>query len=300
MKQHPATVRRNDALLNPQELKYLREQLVEPKRAETLVRELMAVNDEANWFVEAVGYDTLERSGQGAKLSTEAENIPLVNENRSRTMRDVVTYYAGYRYNETEIARARAMGQNLETRLLDESRRQIREQEQSLVFNGFTPANIEGIYNWTGRQDVSLSNGSWDSATTSEIRDDINELVNYLELKDGYEARRLLLHPDDWSSLQDSYFDYSDQINVLQWMDDEDKFPDGVYKSTFFTKGTAVALDSRQMNMEINLPQPVEDPSRGMLDPFMESPVKTIVALRERAAGLNAFYANAIVTATNI
>lgn len=300
MRSYPDTVNKNDSMVSPQQMRYLREQLVEPKREDTIVRELLSINDEADWYVETIGFDTLERSGQGAKLSTEAENIPLVNTNRNRTTRDVQAYYSGYRYSDVEIARARDSGTNLETRLLEEARFQLRSQEQTLVFNGFTPAGIEGIYNWTGRQDVSLTNGSWGSASTTNIRDDINELVNYLNNKVGYEARRLLLHPNDWSNLQDAYFDYSDQINILQWMDEEDKFPDGIYKSTNFTEGTAVALDSRPAQMEINMPQPVEDPANGMLDPFQESPTKVIIGLRERAAGLNAFFANAIVTATNI
>lgn len=291
---------RTDSLLNADDLRYLKEELVEPKRAETLVRQLMTVNDEANWFVESIGFDKLERSGQGAKLSTEAENIPLVNNNRSRTTRKVVDYYAGYRYSEVEIERARALGVGLETRLLDESRFQIRKQEQTLVFNGFSPANIEGIYNWTGRQDVSLDNGSWSTASATELRDDLNELADYLDLLDGYEARRLLLHPNDLTHLKNNYFTNSDQTSVLSWAEDEGLFPDGIEKSTYFTEGTAVVLDSRPVNMEINLPQPVEDPSRGMLDPFMESPTKVIVGLRERAAGFNAFFANAVVTATNI
>ena len=269
------------SLLTQEDLRQIESTLYLEKEDELIGREVFNINTEWTPGAEEVGYDSYSRQGSAKILAAGAgaADIPMVDGDKVRHTQAVFTLADGFMINRRRlkaIEAANILGKgpqiNDETLKIGTARRFMAELEDRIVFNGDTDHGIDGILTHTGISSGAATNGTWVSATPTQILADLREAKNELE-KDGFfKARVLILSPASWNVLQQP-FSTETIITVAQWLQSQGAYFDKVVQSramldafngASFSSDIFTVVDNDPENIELALVEDMvmEEPSK--------------------------------------
>lgn len=152
---------------------------------------LIPVDTSAHPFAKTVEYYSAYEYGKAGWINGSADDIPLAGTTMAKHQTAVHMAAIGYSYGYEEINVAQMMGMNLANDDAMAARRASEEFTDEIALRGDTAKNFQGLINNSAVTAASAANGSWDTATTDEILEDVNQVilsqasgVNYVTMSD--------------------------------------------------------------------------------------------------------------------
>jgi len=223
------TVERKDEMLLERDLEAIDETLYEPVEEELIARTFLDVYDNIPEHAETYSYDQYTRQGEAKRTPTGADDVPFVDNDKSRTDQKVISIENGFKVEKQELRAARANGMAVDTDKAESARRIISENENDLVFLGDVDLGIEGLVNASGKHTYDVptdsdSDGSeWEYKTGQEIITDIREARAKVNANDGYSADTLVLPPKQYQELDKPYNDYNSET-IMTYLQEQGWF----------------------------------------------------------------------------
>lgn len=257
-------VERKDEMLLARDLEAIDDVLYEPVEEELIVRTFLDVYSDIPEHAEKYMYDRYDRQGKAKRSATGADDVPLVDNDKTREEQKVISIENGFKIEKQELRAARANGRNVDTEKAETARRIVAENENDLVFLGDSELGIEGLVNADGINEFDVPEDSdadgteWSYKTGQEIISDIREARAKVNQHDGYNADTLVLPSEQYQELSKPYNDYNSQtiMSYLMeqgWFDSileisylEDADPDG-------DNDSGLVLDTSSSNMQLGL-----------------------------------------------
>ncbi|MCF8020873.1 MAG: DUF2184 domain-containing protein [Vallitaleaceae bacterium] len=257
-------VERKDEMLLQRDLETIDDVLYEPKEEELIVRTFLDIYDGIPEHAEVYKYDRYERQGGAKRSATGADDVPYVDNDKTRVQQNVISIENAFKIEKQELRAARANGRNVDTEKAETARRYTAENENDLVFLGDDNLGIEGLVNADGINTYDVPNDSdadgteWEYKTGQEIITDIREARAKVNKEDGYMADTLVLPPTQYEALAKPYNDYNsetimtylmqqgwfDRILEISYLEGAD--PDG-------DNDVGLVLDTTPSNMQLGL-----------------------------------------------
>jgi len=257
-------VERADEMLLQRDLEAIDDTLYEPKEEELIVRTFLDIYDGIPEHAEVYKYDQFTRKGKAKRSTTGADDVPFVDNDKTRAEQQVISIESGFMIERQELRAARANGRNVDTEKAETARRITAEDENDLVFLGDSDLGIEGLVNAAGinTYDVPTDSDSdgteWTYKTGQEIINDIREARAKVNKQDGYEADTLVLPSEQYQELAKPYNDYNSETIMSYLMEQgwfnrileisylEEADPDGA-------NDVGLVLDTTPSNMQLGL-----------------------------------------------
>lgn len=286
------TVERKDEMLLERDLEAIDETLYEPVEEELIVRTFLSVYDNIPEHAETYSFDQYTRQGSAVRTPTGADNVPFVDNDKTRTDQKVISIENGFKVEKQELRAARANGVAVDTDKAETARRIISENENELIFLGDADLGIEGIVNASGintydvPQDSDSDGTAWEYKTGQEIITDIREARAKVNVNDGYNADTLILPPAQYQKLDEPYNDYNSET-IMTYLQEQGWF-DRILEISYLEEAdpggandVGLVLDTTPAYMQLGLALDME---RG--EPYRLPNGAYQVRLEERTCGL--------------
>lgn len=286
------TVERKDEMLLERDLEAIDGTLYEPKEEELIGRTFLDIYDDIPEHSETYSYDQYNRQGEAKRSTTGANDVPYVDNDKTRQDQKVISIETGFKIEKQELRAARANGRTVDTEKAETGRRVISENENDLIFIGDSPLGVPGLVGATGINtydtptDSDTDGTEWEYKTGEEIIADIREARARVNVYDGYEADTLILPGDQYQELEKPYNTYNAQT-LMAYLEDQGWFnqileisylkeadPDGANDS-------GLVLDTTPNNMQLGLSVDME-----RTDPYRRENGDYSVRLEERTCGV--------------
>lgn len=285
-------VERKDEMLLEEDLQAIDDTLYEPKEEELIARTFLDIYDGIPEHAETYSYDQYTRQGEAKRSTTGADDVPYVDNDKTRTDQKVISIETGFKIGKQELRAARANGRTVDTEKAETGRRIISADENSLVFLGDDAFNIDGLVDASGinTYDVPTDSDSdgtdWQYKTGQEIIDDIREARATVNANDGFSVDTLILPSTQYQMLEQSYNDYNAQtlmayLDEQGWFDRILEISDLEGADPAGDNDVGLVLDTTPSNMQLGLSVDME-----RSDPYRKENGSYSVRLEERLAGL--------------
>lgn len=141
---------------------------------------LIPVDSSANEWAKVVTFFSMDSVGAAQWQSGSAFDIPFADVERAKYDHSIHMAAIGYQYNLEEINTARLAQMNLTSDKADAARMSYEQFMYSLVFDGNTEKNMDGVLDYTGvtatnaAADGTSSSTYWAAKTPAQIIRDFN------------------------------------------------------------------------------------------------------------------------------
>lgn len=144
---------------------------------------LIPVDTSAGEFVKSVTYYSMDGAGAAKWLNGNGKDVPVVGTQMNQHETAVHTAGIGYSYGYEEVNQARLLGVSLDGEKASTARRAYEKMVYTVALNGDTEKNFEGLFNYTGVPQASVtadgtgSTTTWSTKTPDQIIRDVNSLL---------------------------------------------------------------------------------------------------------------------------
>lgn len=293
----------NDALLYPEDLASIEGVLYEAPESELQARRFLQMKTDDPPWVEYVGFDRLTKSKEAKILARTATNFPLVDADVSRVMQKVFGIYSGFRVLDDDLTASRALGKAIDTTKAAIARRAVSEEEDSIAINGEPGFGIPGLLTVEGHTEHAASeknaagNTYWDACTMTEgavIIAHLRQARQYIQSLPGYNARVLVL-PSDLEEYLTYWVDSQKTTTVTDFITKAGWFPAGIFYTDALPVTKLVVLDNSPDHIRLSVPEDIRN-----LNTWRDSPISSLIPVRERTAGVIAYYPLSIAVVTGV
>lgn len=156
---------------------YIEPKLYAKKYRDIIYQDIVPVSNEAGPWAAAITYETLDQRTKARFMASGSGEMPLADISMGRETMSVEHAGLGYRYSLQELRESAHLGRDLDTRRAEAVRRGTEELAQETCLLGSTPHGLPGLLNNTDVPAASAAVGTWSAATTDNIIDDVNDLI---------------------------------------------------------------------------------------------------------------------------
>lgn len=234
------------ATLSQRDLRQIDNVLYEAKKEELTARAVFPMKTDIHPGAESYGYDIITRSGSAKIVANGADDIPLVDTDKTRETARIYSIMAGMTYTQQELRASQLQGTAVDTSKAITVRRAIAEKENKIAWKGDPAYNIVGVVNAAGIQVAAVdANGTasstkWTDKTPEQIVEDVRILRKKITTLPGYGAANLVLAlpPDQYEELNRRYSDY-DSRTIMKVIEGNSWFKSIVRVPDLVGAGTA-------------------------------------------------------------
>lgn len=285
------------SLIMPEDLEAIDRAIYAPKEAELVARQILSTPRGVypEW-ADNVTVQVATETGAAKIQHQLATDYPLVDVGMTPKVLPVKDLAVAYTATTQELEKARALGIPLDAAKAAKARKEIAKKENSLVFNGDSDFNVEGLYNLTGKTSVTKVHGGWAALLDGagyKIVEDVRKIKGAfaaLEMK----AKALVLHADRYEDLEKTVSTNYD-VTALQRIQTQNWFPGGIFVSTNLDDDTMLVIDNDPENVRLII---LKDIYRG--DTFALSPRVALFPFDERLVGVQAIFPKSVAIMTGI
>lgn len=138
---------------------------------------LIPVDTSAHPFAQTVTYYSSDKVGRASWINGNASDIPMADTSMAEHQTNVYTAGIGYGWGWEEVGIAQKLGINLGNDKAMAARRAYEEMVDRVALTGDTEKNFQGLINNSSVDESAATNGSWGTATTDEILQDVNDAL---------------------------------------------------------------------------------------------------------------------------
>lgn len=138
---------------------------------------LIPVDTSAHPFAQTVTYYSSDKVGRASWINGNASDIPMADTSMAEHQTNVYTAGIGYGWGWEEVGIAQKLGINLGNDKAMAARRAYEEMVDRVALTGDTEKNFQGLINNSSVDEAAATNGSWGTATTDEILQDVNDAL---------------------------------------------------------------------------------------------------------------------------
>jgi len=139
--------------------------------------QLIPVDTSAHPFAQTVTYYSSDKVGRAGWINGNASDIPRADTSLSEHQTAVYTAGIGYGWGWEEVGIAQKLGVNLSADKAVAARRAYEEMVDRVALQGDTEKNFQGLINNSTVDDAAATNGSWATATSDEVLQDVNDAL---------------------------------------------------------------------------------------------------------------------------
>lgn len=164
---------------------------------------LIPVDNSAPEWTKTITYYSGDVVGNAQWVADMANDIPTVGVAKTKAETEVAMAAIGYDYGLEEVNQAMMLSQNLPNEKAMAARKVYEHFVQNLAFKGDTTKGWYGLVNNPNVTAGTATTGDWATATSDQIRKDINELITSVMTDTNYisMANTLLLPTDKFTVL---------------------------------------------------------------------------------------------------
>lgn len=206
------------------ELEYLIGRSYEKKFGELSFRNVLPISTEANPGAETITYQMYEEVGQAKLIISAANDLPRADVTGKEHTVNVRTIGSSFGYTVKAIKSSQMAGKSLDQRKANAARRAVETTMNTLAWHGDDTAGIMGVLS-TGNGIPRLASDKpfkgTGMATPQEKLDYITSWFNkiFTDTKMAEAANRIVLTPEDWSSIWSTRFsDGGDRVSLGRWL----------------------------------------------------------------------------------
>lgn len=221
------------------------------------------ISYEAGEGADSITYRQYDRKGMAKIISNYADDLPFAEVTGKEFTVRVKDLGMAYQYSNREVRNARMIGKPLETRRATATIEGIEDKINALAWNGDADFNIQGYFDNANVPVGSAPTGTWSTATSQEIYDDVVEIVNGVtsQSSDVHNATELWLPIAQYGIIKTKRMDSGTDTTIAKYIEDNLGVVIRKFKELSGAGAGAtdrmVAVERSEMNFTLEIPMEV-------------------------------------------
>jgi len=214
----------NETAFFKRQTEYVKSKTYDKKYRNLKAKSMIPVSTEAPSGSQFITWYSYSKIGLAKIIASYAHDFPRVDIYGEENTAKVYGQGASYGYSIVEIRRAQRAGMNLSTKRAEAARRAIEELQDKLAWDGDSDYNIQGLIDYPGITEATLTTGTggntWDLKTPDEIVADVTALRNAVSVptRGVEEIDTIILPREQYNIIADTRMTDGDSKTILSYL----------------------------------------------------------------------------------
>lgn len=182
-------------------------------------REAFPISYDADEGADNITYRQYDRKGMAKVVADYSDDLPMAEVSGKEYTQPVRDIGMAYQYSNKEIRRSNMVGKSLDQRRASAAIEGIEDKLNEIAWNGDSDFGLLGFFDNVNVPIGNVPNGSWDTATPTEIYQDIQvAVVDIIEISKGvHEATEIWVPADKYAIVKSTRMAEGTDTTIAQF-----------------------------------------------------------------------------------